>query len=126
MDIKDKTLLRQQAFIDGVWRSAADGTVIAIRDPADGSTVGEVPVMGAAETREAIAAAARALPAWAKRTAKERAAILRRFADLMTANTDDLAVIMTREQGKPLAEARGEIAYAASFLEWFAEEGKRL
>jgi succinate-semialdehyde dehydrogenase/glutarate-semialdehyde dehydrogenase len=100
--------------------------VVVIRDPADGSVVGEVPVMGAAETRQAIEAAARALPAWAKRTAKDRAAVLRRFAELMTANTDDLAVIMTREQGKPLAEAKGEIAYAASFLEWFAEEGKRV
>ncbi len=126
MDIKDKTLLRQQGFIDGAWHGAADGSVVVIRDPADGSVVGEVPVMGAAETRQAIEAAARALPAWAKRTAKDRAAVLRRFAELMTANTDDLAVIMTREQGKPLAEAKGEIAYAASFLEWFAEEGKRV
>lgn len=126
MDIKDKTLLRQQGFIDGDWRAATGGAVVVIRDPADGSVVGEVPVMGAAETRQAIEAAARALPAWAKRTAKDRAAVLRRFAELMLANTDDLAVIMTREQGKPLAEAKGEIAYAASFLEWFAEEGKRV
>jgi len=126
MDIKDKTLLRQQGFIDGGWRAAAGGAVAVIRDPADGSVVGEVPVMGAAETRQAIEAAARALPAWAKRTAKERSAVLRRFAELMIANTDDLAVIMVREQGKPLAEAKGEIAYAASFLEWFAEEGKRV
>ena len=126
MDIKDKTLLRQQGFIDGGWRAAAGGAVAVIRDPADGSIVGEVPVMGAAETRQAIEAAARALPAWAKRTAKDRGAVLRRFAELMTANTDDLAVIMVREQGKPLAEAKGEIAYAASFLEWFAEEGKRV
>ena len=126
MDIKDKTLLRQQGFIDGGWRAAAGGAVAVIRDPADGSIVGEVPVMGAAETRQAIEAAARALPAWAKRTAKDRGAVLRRFAELMIANTDDLAVIMVREQGKPLAEAKGEIAYAASFLEWFAEEGKRV
>ena len=126
MDIKDKTLLRQQGFIDGSWRSAEGGAVVVIRDPADGSVVGEVPVMGAVETRQAIEAAARALPAWAKRTAKDRAAVLRRFAELMLADTDDLAVIMTREQGKPLAEAKGEIAYAASFLEWFAEEGKRV
>jgi succinate-semialdehyde dehydrogenase/glutarate-semialdehyde dehydrogenase len=126
MDIKDPTLLRQQGFIDGDWRAAAGGAVVIIRDPADGSVVGEVPVMGAAETRQAIEAAARALPAWSKRTAKDRAAVLRRFAELMVANTDDLAVIMTREQGKPLAEAKGEIAYAASFLEWFAEEGKRV
>jgi succinate-semialdehyde dehydrogenase/glutarate-semialdehyde dehydrogenase len=126
MDIKDKTLLRQQGFIDGGWRAAAGGAIAVIRDPADGSVVGEVPVMGAAETRQAIEAAARALPAWAKRTAKDRGAVLRRFAELMIANTDDLAVIMVREQGKPLAEAKGEIAYAASFLEWFAEEGKRV
>ena len=126
MDIKDQTLLRQQGFIDGTWHGAADGSVVVIRDPADGSVVGEVPVMGAAETRQAIEAAARALPAWAKRTAKDRGAVLRRFAELMIANTDDLAVIMVREQGKPLAEAKGEIAYAASFLEWFAEEGKRV
>ena len=126
MDIKDQTLLRQQGFIDGAWHGAADGSVVVIRDPADGSVVGEVPVMGTAETRQAIEAAARALPAWAKRTAKDRAAVLRRFAELMIANTDDLAVIMVREQGKPLAEAKGEIAYAASFLEWFAEEGKRV
>jgi succinate-semialdehyde dehydrogenase/glutarate-semialdehyde dehydrogenase len=126
MDIKDQTLLRQQGFIDGAWHGAADGSVVVIRDPADGSVVGEVPVMGAAETRQAIEAAARALPAWAKRTAKDRGAVLRRFAELMIANTDDLAVIMVREQGKPLAEAKGEIAYAASFLEWFAEEGKRV
>ena len=126
MDIKDRSLLRQQGFIDGDWRAAAGGAVVVIRDPADGSVVGEVPVMGAAETRQAIEAAARALPAWSKRTAKDRGAVLRRFAELMVANTDDLAVIMTREQGKPLAEAKGEIAYAASFLEWFAEEGKRV
>jgi succinate-semialdehyde dehydrogenase/glutarate-semialdehyde dehydrogenase len=126
MDIKDRSLLRHQGFIDGDWRAAAGGAVVVIRDPADGSVVGEVPVMGAAETRQAIEAAARALPAWSKRTAKDRAAVLRRFAELMVANTDDLAVIMTREQGKPLAEAKGEIAYAASFLEWFAEEGKRV
>lgn len=126
MEIKDRSLLRQQGFIDGDWRAAAGGAVVVIRDPADGSVVGEVPVMGAAETRQAIEAAARALPAWSKRTAKDRAAVLRRFAELMVANTDDLAVIMTREQGKPLAEAKGEIAYAASFLEWFAEEGKRV
>jgi succinate-semialdehyde dehydrogenase/glutarate-semialdehyde dehydrogenase len=126
MDIKDPTLLRQQAFIDGAWCAADGGARIAIHDPASGAVVGEVPVMGAAETRRAIEAAARALPAWTKRTAKERGAVLRRFAELMLANADDLAVIMTSEQGKPLAEAKGEIAYAASFLEWFAEEGKRV
>jgi succinate-semialdehyde dehydrogenase/glutarate-semialdehyde dehydrogenase len=126
MQLKDSSLLRQHGFIHGEWRSARSGATIAIRNPANGTVVGEVPVMGATETREAIDAAAKAMPAWAKRTAKERAVILRRFAELMLANADDLAIIMTSEQGKPLAEAKGEVAYAASFLEWFAEEGKRV
>lgn len=126
MQLKDPSLLRQHGFIHGEWRSAQNGATVTILNPANGTAVGEVPVMGAAETRDAIDAASRAMPAWAKRTAKERAAILRRFAELMLANADDLAVIMTSEQGKPLAEAKGEVAYAASFLEWFAEEGKRV
>lgn len=126
MNLKDSNLLRQQGFIDGRWRDAADGRRITILNPANGVPVGTVPVMGAEDTRAAIEAAARALPAWSKRTAKDRAGILRRFAELMIANADDLAVIMTSEQGKPLAEARGEITYAASFIEWFAEEGKRV
>lgn len=126
MNLKDSNLLRQQGFIDGRWRDAADGRRITILNPANGVPVGAVPVMGAEDTRAAIEAAARALPAWSKRTAKDRAGILRRFAELMIANADDLAVIMTSEQGKPLAEARGEITYAASFIEWFAEEGKRV
>jgi succinate-semialdehyde dehydrogenase/glutarate-semialdehyde dehydrogenase len=126
MQLKDSSLLRQHGFIHGEWCSARSGATIAIRNPANGTVVGEVPVMGATETREAIDAAAKAMPAWAKRTAKERAVILRRFAELMLANADDLAIIMTSEQGKPLAEAKGEVAYAASFLEWFAEEGKRV
>ena len=126
MNLKDSTLYRQQAYIDGRWHDAASSARIAIRNPANGTLVGEVPVMGADETRLAIDAAARALPEWSRRTAKERAAILRRWADLMTANAEDLAVIMTSEQGKPLAEAKGEVVYAASFLEWFAEEGKRV
>ena len=126
MQLKDSSLLRQHGFIHGEWRSARSGATIAIRNPANGTVVGEVPVMGATETREAIDAAAKAMPAWAKRTAKERAVILRRFAELMLANADDLAIIMTSEQGKPLAEAKGEVAYAASFLAWFAEEGKRV
>ena len=125
MNLKDSTLYRQQAYIDGRWQDAASSARIAIHNPANGTLVGEVPVMGADETRLAIDAAARALPEWSRRTAKERAAILRRWADLMTANAEDLAVIMTSEQGKPLAEAKGEVAYAASFIEWFAEEGKR-
>ena len=126
MNLKDPSLLRSDAFIDGAWCRADDDTTIEIRNPADGSPVGTVPVMRGGETRRAIEAAARALPEWSKRTAKERAAVLRRFAEAMIANTEDLAIIMTSEQGKPLAEARGEIAYAASFLEWFAEEGKRV
>ena len=124
--LKDKELLKQLAFVDGRWVAADDGRTITIANPANGSTVGTVPVLGASETRRAIDAAAAALPAWSRLTAKDRAAILRRLADLMLANADDLAVIMTSEQGKPLAEARGEVAYAASFIEWFAEEGKRV
>lgn len=126
MHLKDPSLLRSDAFIDGAWCRADDGATVDIRNPADGSVVGTVPVMRGGETRRAIEAAARALPEWSKRTAKERAAVLRRFAEAMIANADDLAIIMTSEQGKPLAEARGEIGYAASFLEWFAEEGKRV
>jgi succinate-semialdehyde dehydrogenase/glutarate-semialdehyde dehydrogenase len=103
-----------------------DGSVIDVTDPATGETLGSVPKMGAAETNRAIAAANRALPAWRRKTAKERAAILRRWNDLMPENQDDLAKLMTCEQGKPFAEAKGEIAYAASFVEWFAEEGKRV
>ena len=126
MHLKDPSLLRSDAFIDGAWCRADDGATVDIRNPADGSVVGTVPVMRGGETRRAIEAAARALPEWSKRTAKERAVVLRRFAEAMIANADDLAIIMTSEQGKPLAEARGEIGYAASFLEWFAEEGKRV
>ena len=126
MQLKDKELLKQRAFVDGRWIEADDGRTVTITNPANGSVVGTVPMLGASETRRAIDAAAAALPAWARLTAKDRAVILRRFADLMLANVDDLAVIMTSEQGKPLAEARGEVAYAASFIEWFAEEGKRV
>ena len=126
MHLKDPSLLRQLACIDGLWTSADDGATVTIRNPANGAALGTVPVMSAHETRRAVEAAARALPAWARRTAKDRAAVLRRWHDLMLANADDLAIIMTSEQGKPLAEARGEVAYAASFLEWFAEEGKRV
>jgi succinate-semialdehyde dehydrogenase/glutarate-semialdehyde dehydrogenase len=126
MNLKDTTLRRTQAFIDGKWADADGGATRPVLNPATGEKLGTVPYMGAAETRRAIAAAAAAMPAWAARTAKDRATILRRWHDLMMANQDDLAVLMTAEQGKPLAESRGEIAYAASFIEWFAEEGKRL
>lgn len=126
MKLDDASLLKQDAWIAGRWTAAVDGRRIVIRNPANGTVVGEVPMMGAVETRTAIEAAAAALSNWSRKTAKERAVILRRFADLMIANTNDLAIIMTAEQGKPLAESKGEIAYAASFIEWFAEEGKRI
>ncbi len=126
MQLNDMTLFRQQALIDGQWRDAPNGDVIAVTNPANGGQLGSVPKMGADETREAIEAANRALPAWRALTAKERANILRRWFDLMMENRDDLARLMTLEQGKPLAEAKGEISYAASFIEWFAEEGKRI
>ena len=126
MNLKDPSLLRQLAYVDGQWIPADSGQTVDILNPANGSRVGSVPVLGAAETRRAIDAAARAMPAWAARTARERASVLRRWFELMLAHADDLAVIMTSEQGKPLAEARGEVAYAASFIEWFAEEGKRV
>jgi succinate-semialdehyde dehydrogenase/glutarate-semialdehyde dehydrogenase len=126
LELKDATLLRTQALLAGVWCDADNGVQRDVVNPATGAKLGTVPNMGAAETRRAIEAAALALPAWAKKTAQERAVILRRWYELMLANQEDLARIMTAEQGKPLAEARGEIAYAAAFLEWFAEEGKRL
>lgn len=126
MQLNDLTLFRQQAFINGEWRDALSSDVITVTNPANGEVLGSVPKMGAQETRDAIQAAHRALPAWRQLTAKERAAILRRWFDLMMANQDDLARLMTLEQGKPLAEAKGEIGYAASFIEWFAEEGKRI
>ena len=126
MQLNDPTLFRQQAFIDGRWRDASSGETLGVTNPANGQQLGRVPKMGAEETREAIDAAARALPAWRALTARERATILRRWFDLMMEHQDDLARLMTLEQGKPLAEAKGEIGYAASFIEWFAEEGKRI
>jgi succinate-semialdehyde dehydrogenase/glutarate-semialdehyde dehydrogenase len=126
LPLKDPTLFRQANCIDGKWIQADSGRTLTVKNPANGEAIGEVPAMGAAETRRAIDAAHRAQPAWRALTAKERATILRRLFELMLANTDDLAVIMTAEQGKPLAESKGEIAYAASFIEWFAEEGKRI
>jgi succinate-semialdehyde dehydrogenase/glutarate-semialdehyde dehydrogenase len=126
MNLNDRNLLIERCYIDGQWTAADSGKTIDVNNPATGAKLGVVPNMGAAETRRAIEGAARAYPAWAAKTAKERAIILRRWFDLMMANQDDLAVLMTAEQGKPLAEAKGEIAYAASFIEWFAEEGKRV
>ena len=124
--LKDPTLLRQQCYVDGAWIDAGAGRKVDVTNPATGEVLGTVPSLDGLETRHAIESAAAAFPAWAARTAKDRATILRRWHDLMLANADDLAVLMTAEQGKPLAEAKGEIAYAASFIEWFAEEGKRL
>jgi succinate-semialdehyde dehydrogenase/glutarate-semialdehyde dehydrogenase len=126
LPLRDPSLFRQANCIDGKWVEADSGRTISVTNPATGETLGSVPAMSAAETRRAIEAAHRALPARRAMTAKERAAILRRLFDLMMANQEDLAIIMTAEQGKPLAESRGEIAYAASFIEWFAEEGKRV
>jgi succinate-semialdehyde dehydrogenase/glutarate-semialdehyde dehydrogenase len=119
-------LLRRQGYIDGAWCGADGGQTIEVTNPATGLAIGTVPRMGAAETKRAIAAANAAWPAWRARTAKDRAAILRKWHDLMLANLEDLAAIMTAEQGKPLTESRSEIVYGASFLEWFAEEGKRV
>ena len=124
--LKDESLVKNSCFIDGEWVGADNGAVIDVTNPATGEVLGTVPKMGANETRRAIEACEKALPEWRAKTGKERAAILRRWYELMLENQDDLAVIMTAEQGKPLAESRGEIGYAASFLEWFAEEGKRV
>ena len=124
--LADMTLFREHCYVDGQWVDADDRSTIPVTNPADGSLLGVVPKFGAAETRRAIEAANRALPGWRAKTAKERAIILRRWFDLMMANQEDLAVLMTSEQGKPLTESRGEIAYGASFIEWFAEEGKRV
>ena len=126
MQLQDQNLLRQACYIDGAWAPADSGATLPVTNPATGERLGTIPAMGTAETRRAIAAAAAALPAWGAMTAKERAAPLRRWFELMLTHQQDLAVLMTAEQGKPLAESKGEIAYAASFLEWFAEEGKRL
>ncbi len=126
MKLKDPGLFRQQCYIDGKWCDADSAGTLPVSNPATGAILGNIPRMGDAETRRAIEAARLAFPAWAARTAKDRAGILRRWFDLVMANQEDLAVLMTAEQGKPLAEARGEIAYAASFIEWFAEEGKRV
>jgi succinate-semialdehyde dehydrogenase/glutarate-semialdehyde dehydrogenase len=124
--LRDPGLLRRQCFINGRWLDADAGATIAVANPATGATVGQVPRMGQAETRRAIDAAAVALVEWRARTGKERSAILRKWFELLLENQEDLAVIMTMEQGKPLAESRGEIAYAASYIEWFAEEAKRI
>jgi len=124
--LQDSRLFRQASYVDGAWLESSAGGVLEVDNPATGDIVGTVPRLGQAETRRAIDAAARAFPAWRKTTAKARAVVLRRWFDLMIANQEDLARLMTTEQGKPLAESRGEVAYAASFLEWFGEEAKRV
>jgi len=122
--LRDGKLFRQACYIDGAWVESP--RAIDVDNPATGEIIGTVPKLGNAETKAAIDAAARAFPAWRKKTAKERAVVMRRWFELMMANQDDLAVLMTTEQGKPLTESRGEVAYAASFLEWFGEEAKRV
>ena len=126
LTLKDPSLLKQQAYINGNWCDADSGATVAVTNPATGASLGSVPNMGADEARRAIDGANAAFKSWRKLLAKERSAILRKWYELMLANVDDLAAIMTAEQGKSLTESRGEIAYAASFLEWFAEEGKRI
>ena len=126
LSLKDSKLFREQCYVDGAWLSADSKKSKALKNPATGQVLGAVPVMGAPETRRAVEAAERAWPAWRAKTGKERAQLLRKWFDLMMANQEDLAQILTAEQGKPLGEARGEIAYGASFIEWFGEEAKRV
>ena len=126
LELNDPSLLRSLCYIDGEWVGADSRRTFSVTNPASGAVIAQVPQCGTDETRRAIEAAKRALPAWSAKSAKERGKILRRFADLMTANAEDLGKIMTAEQGKPLAEAKGEVGYAASFYEWFAEEGRRI
>jgi len=126
ISLSDPSLLHEQCYIDGEWVDAADGKSIDVNNPATGEIIGTVPSLSADETRRAIEAAEAAWPAWRAKTGKERCNIMRRWYDLMMENQEDLAVLMTSEQGKPMLESRGEIAYAASFIEWFAEEAKRV
>tara|TARA_Y100001951_G_scaffold101807_1_gene107346 strand:- start:39216 stop:40673 length:1458 start_codon:yes stop_codon:yes gene_type:complete len=126
MRLNDPNLLRDHAYVDGKWVEADDSARFAVCNPADNSVIAEVASVGVSETRRAIEAAERAWPAWRDKTAKERSAILRRWFELIMANQEDLARLLSWEQGKPLAESRGEIAYGASFIEWFAEEAKRV
>ncbi len=126
LELKDPTLFREACYIDGKWLAADSNQTIEVTNPASGEVLGTIPKMGADETRRAIDAANAAYPAWRAKTAKERASILRKWFDLMMENQEDLARMMTAEQGKPFKESMGEIVYAASFIEWFAEEGKRV
>ncbi|HEX8373860.1 MAG TPA: aldehyde dehydrogenase family protein, partial [Geminicoccaceae bacterium] len=126
IQLNDPRLFRERCYVDGAWIDAANRKTIAVTDPATGEMVGTVPSLSTEEVRRAIEAADAALPAWRAKTAKERSAILRRWFDLVMEAQDDLAYLMTREQGKPLAESKGEVVYGASFIEWFAEEAKRI
>jgi succinate-semialdehyde dehydrogenase/glutarate-semialdehyde dehydrogenase len=126
LTLKDPSLLRNQAYVNGAWTGAASGATFPVTNPVNGAVIGHCPDFLEAETKGAVEAAQEAFGPWAAKTAKDRAILLRKWFDLMMANQEDLAQIMTAEQGKPLAESRGEVAYGASFIEWFAEEGKRL
>ncbi len=126
LELKDGALFRQSCYIDGAWTDADNGATVEVNNPATDAILGTIPKLGAEETRRAIEAADRAWPAWRAKTAKERSQLLRRWYDLILENQEDLALLMTSEQGKPLAEARGEVVYGASFIEWFAEEAKRI
>jgi succinate-semialdehyde dehydrogenase / glutarate-semialdehyde dehydrogenase len=124
--LQDEDLFRQQAYIGGRWCDADNGATAEVNNPATGEILGTVPIMGRAETRRAIESAKHAWTDWRRRPASDRSLLLRKWHDLMLANVDDLGKLMTAEQGKPLAEAKGEVAYAAGFIEWFAEEAKRV
>lgn len=126
MQLKNKTLFRQQCLIGGEWQDSFNGERLSVTNPATGAELGSIPLVTAQQTQQAITAAEQALSAWRQRTGKERAALMQAWAQLIRANQDDLAAILTAEQGKSLAEASGEIAYATSFIEWFAEEAKRV
>jgi len=124
--LKDESLLRTDGYVNGAFVGADSGKRFAVANPATGEAIAEVADFGASETRRAIEGASRAFPAWRAKTAKDRANLMRKWFELIMANQEDLARLMTAEQGKPLAETRGEVAYGASFIEWFAEEGKRI
>src|ERR1700730_2813312 len=126
VDLKDMRLFREACYVDGTWVQAAGGSTVGVHNPATGEIIGKVPKLSGAETRRAIEVANEAFKSWSARTAKERANVLRKWFDLMMENQEDLARLMTIEQGKPLSESRGEVAYAAAFLEWFGEEAKRV
>jgi succinate-semialdehyde dehydrogenase/glutarate-semialdehyde dehydrogenase len=126
LSLKDPSLFKTQSYIDGKWVGADGGATFTVDNPVDGAIIARVANLGAAHAQAAIEAADRALPAWRARTGKDRAKLLRNWFDLILANAEDLAQIMTLEQGKPIAESRGEITYGASFVEWFAEQAKRV